>query len=83
MITALGGSVREQLDGLIVSGRNAAPLTGGDVSSCNDHRIVMAAAIAAANAPQESTIDGAEAVRKSYPTFFSDYNRLGGLSHGI
>lgn len=41
-----------------------------------DHRIVMAAAIA--GAVTGLTVDGVEAVNKSYPQFFDDYMRLGG-----
>ncbi len=41
-----------------------------------DHRIVMAAAVA--GAVTGLTIDGVEAVDKSYPQFFDDYMKLGG-----
>ena len=67
LLRALGGSVCETEDGLIIEGR--AP-TGGTVDGANDHRIVMSAAIAALRASGEVTILGAEAVAKSYPTFF-------------
>ena len=54
-------------------------LKSGTVSSWNDHRIVMSAAIAAA-LPGTGfvTINGAEAVNKSYPNFFEDFSTLGG-----
>ena len=52
--------------------------TGGIVNSCNDHRIAMAAAIAATAASGPITILGAECVAKSYPAFWSEYRRLGG-----
>ena len=51
---------------------------GGIVDSCNDHRIAMAAAIAAIAACSPVTIVGAECVSKSYPTFWEDYKLLGG-----
>ncbi len=51
-------------------------LTGGIVQSHNDHRIAMAAAIAATVCKNPVTIVGAEAVRKSYPGFFGDLDRL-------
>jgi len=38
----------------------------------------MSMAIAALVSDGEVLIDGAEAVNKSYPQFFNDYNRLGG-----
>jgi len=79
MLTALGCSVEELPDALIVHG--GQPLTGGTVDGANDHRIVMAAAIAATSCPSPVTILGAEAVRKSYPNFWDEYQRLGGDIH--
>ena len=74
MLTALGGSVRLTNDGLVITG---TPLGGGTVDSYNDHRIVMAAAIAALRCREPVTIVGAEAVRKSYPTFFEELEKRG------
>lgn len=51
---------------------------GGIVDSFSDHRIAMAAAIAATVASEPVTIIGAECVAKSYPTFWQEYERLGG-----
>ncbi|MFA5449042.1 MAG: 3-phosphoshikimate 1-carboxyvinyltransferase [Clostridia bacterium] len=53
-------------------------LLGGVIDGHNDHRIVMAAAIAAAYASGETTIKGAESVTKSYPDFFNKFSMLGG-----
>ena len=53
-------------------------LRGGTVDSHNDHRIAMAAAIAATVCTEPVTILGAEAVQKSYPSFWEEYHRLGG-----
>ena len=80
MITSLGGQAEEQPDGLIVHGTR---LQGGTVDAYNDHRIVMATAIAALICDGPVIIDGAEAANKSYPSFFDDYNTLGGNSYGI
>lgn len=52
--------------------------TGGVVDSCVDHRIAMAAGIAATIASGPVTILGAECVAKSYPGFWQEYKRLGG-----
>jgi len=61
---------------LIIKGQ---PLVeGGIFESFNDHRIVMAVAIAAIKANHPVTIKNAEAINKSYPTFFEDYQTLGG-----
>lgn len=75
MINSLGGDAAETNDGLIVKGK---PLSGGKVSGSGDHRIVMAAAIAASMANGRVTITGAEAANKSYPKFFDDFKLLGG-----
>lgn len=53
-------------------------LMGGVVNACGDHRIAMAAAIAATVAEGPVTILGADCVAKSYPTFWQDYKYLGG-----
>lgn len=78
-LNAMGGRVRELPDGLDIEPVEA--YTGGKVSGWNDHRVVMALAIAsiASNAPVE--IEGAEAVSKSYPGFFDDFQSLGGACH--
>ena len=75
MITALGGEGSADEDHLYVRGTG---LRGGIVNSCNDHRIAMAAAIAATVCTEPVTILGAEAVNKSYPQFWEEYRRLGG-----
>lgn len=76
MLHALGRQVEERSDGLIIDGGRA--LTGGTVNGMNDHRIVMAAAVAATAAQGDVTITDAQAVAKSYPSFFEELRRLGG-----
>lgn len=78
MLAALGGQAEEGTDSLTVYG---SPLAGGTVDGANDHRIVMAAAVAASCCKGPTTILGAEAVNKSYPSFWDDYKRLGGAVH--
>ena len=51
---------------------------GGTVDACGDHRIAMAAAIAATVSQAPVTILGAECISKSYPGFWEEYKRLGG-----
>ncbi|MBQ4640072.1 MAG: 3-phosphoshikimate 1-carboxyvinyltransferase [Clostridia bacterium] len=80
MLCALGQNVEEMQDGLIIHG--GLPFKGGKVDGCNDHRIVMAAALAATLAREPVTISGAEAINKSYPRFFEDFALLGGKIHG-
>lgn len=51
---------------------------GCTIDAAGDHRIAMAAAIAATIADGPVTILGAECVAKSYPAFWQEYQRLGG-----
>lgn len=48
------------------------------IDAVGDHRIAMAAAIAATKANGPVTILGAECVAKSYPAFWQEYKNLGG-----
>ena len=48
------------------------------IDAAGDHRIAMAAAIAATVADGPVTIKGAQCVAKSYPTFWDEYRKLGG-----
>ncbi len=80
MLRALGGDAQTLADGLIVRGK---PPAGGRVSGAGDHRIVMAAAVAAAYCGGPSEITGAEAVEKSYPDFFEVFAELGGNTHVV
>lgn len=54
-------------------------IRGGTVDAFNDHRIAMAAAIAATVAENPVVITDAQCVEKSYPSFWSEYAKLGGL----
>ena len=76
MITALGGRGEATEDTLTIYGTG---LFGGTVDGKNDHRIAMSAAIAATVCKEDVTILGADCVRKSYPGFFKEYARLGGI----
>ena len=77
LLNRLGSSAEDGPDSLTV--RGIPSFSGGTVDGANDHRIVMAAAIAATRADSPLTILGAEAVNKSYPSFWDDYKRLGGV----
>ena len=77
LLNRLGGSAEDGPDSLTV--RGVPSFSGGTVDGANDHRIVMAAAIAATRSTAPVTILGAEAVNKSYPSFWEDYKQLGGV----
>ncbi len=75
---ALGANITSTADGLLVHGGH--PLTGGRADSHNDHRIAMAIAIAAANGVEPTILIGDEAVRKSAPDFWREYESIGGCA---
>ncbi len=75
MLSSLGADITETDDGLIINGKKG--LDGGTVSSYNDHRIAMSAAVASAVCKGSVTVTDAEAVNKSYPDFWKDVRTLG------
>lgn len=81
MVSDLGGYVETGKDSLTICG--CGSLRGGAVDAANDHRIVMASAIAASICAEPVIIRGAEAVEKSYPSFFRDFESVKGVYHVI
>lgn len=75
-LNALGATVIEKTDGLIIEGIES--LKGGTVNSCNDHRIAMSIAIASACCGEEVVVNDSDCVKKSYPHFWKDFEMLGG-----
>ena len=75
MIRALGGIIDYDENTICVTG---TPLSGGRVTSANDHRIAMSAAVASLRCSSPVTMDMAEAVYKSYPDFYEKFTLLGG-----
>lgn len=80
-LNRLGADVTELPDGLRINGVES--LHGGTVEGYNDHRIVMALAVAATRATEPVIITDSESINKSYPSFFEDYNNLGGNANVI
>jgi 3-phosphoshikimate 1-carboxyvinyltransferase len=72
-LSRLGVAVEPRADGLVVRGGKPR---GAHLTSHGDHRIAMAAAVAAAGAEGESTVWGWEAVAVSYPGFAEDLASL-------
>ena len=78
-INALGGRAREEGDALIIEG--VERLAGGRAQGCNDHRVVMALAGAGLRSGGPVEVTDAYSINKTYPTFFEEYRRLGGIAN--
>ncbi len=78
MLGNLGIPTEETADTLRVYG---GTVQGGTVQGFNDHRMVMSVAVAASAAHGAVAVQGAEAIRKSYPHFFEDFKLLGGKAN--
>jgi 3-phosphoshikimate 1-carboxyvinyltransferase len=73
-LKAMGASIEEQPDGLIIHGGQS--LRGAALDSETDHRVAMSLAVAAMLADGDSTLERSDAAAVSYPTFWSDLERL-------
>ncbi len=71
----MGVDITEEKDRLIIKG---GKMKGAKVHGWDDHRIVMALAVAGMVAG-ETTIDTIESISISYPGFFEDLNRAGAI----
>lgn len=77
MFRGIGGEVATDGDALVVAG---GPLRGGTAETRHDHRIAMAASVAALRTARGVTLDDSACVDKSYPHFFDDLRLLGARS---
>ncbi|MDU5743395.1 MAG: 3-phosphoshikimate 1-carboxyvinyltransferase, partial [Finegoldia magna] len=73
MLKSFGVNCEIDGDNLVICKSEMKPAV---VNSCDDHRIVMAAAIASI-ITKEVEIKDWQAVKKSYPSFFDEIERLG------
>lgn len=69
----LGADITEGEDSLRIRGKPF--LTGGTAHAHGDHRIAMAVAVASIRCKEPVTVSGAESVEKSYPRFWSDFEK--------
>ena len=77
-LNSMGAAITPTEDGMIIEGKT--PLHGAQVNTFGDHRIGMMTAIAALLAQSgQVELERSEAIKTSYPRFFSD---LEGLMHG-
>jgi len=80
MLRALSVEVDEKEDSLTIHG--VGSIKGGAVNGAGDHRIIMSASIASLMCSSQGNpsvmITDAEAISKSYPSFFKDLITCGG-----
>src|SRR5664280_2817539 len=84
LVEAFGARAAVEGDDLVVTGAGG-PLHPGRVDARGDHRMAMAAAIAAAACPTDTdvtVITGWESVATSYPGFTADLHRIGSNGEG-
>jgi 3-phosphoshikimate 1-carboxyvinyltransferase len=77
MLQAFGVACEPRPDGFVIDGRPDRPLTAARVHADGDHRIAMAAAVAALVADGPTEIDDADNVATSYPGFAAALTQLG------
>jgi 3-phosphoshikimate 1-carboxyvinyltransferase len=78
LVRSFGASARADGDDLYIEGLGGS-LRHGRFDSAGDHRMAMAAVVAALAAGEgESVLAGADAVETSYPGFFEDLSALAG-----
>jgi 3-phosphoshikimate 1-carboxyvinyltransferase len=70
----MGADITITEDSMAIKG---APLHGATIDPHNDHRIAMAAAVAALGAEGQTAIEHSECIRKSYPQFYLHLKQLG------
>lgn len=75
-LSKLGADIKEEQDTIIIRGKDH--LSSGITESWGDHRIAMSLAIASTVCTGEVIINGYEAVEKSYPDFWKDFEKAGG-----
>ncbi len=73
-LTKMGAKVEELKDGLVI---HHSKLTGTEVHGYDDHRMVMALAIAGLAANGKTDIDTAESISVTYPSFIEDMKTIG------
>ncbi|MDR2720478.1 MAG: 3-phosphoshikimate 1-carboxyvinyltransferase [Nitrososphaerota archaeon] len=74
-LTNMGALISMDESSLTIKG--SRKLYGATINPHNDHRIAMSCTVAALRAEGETTIENAECIRKSYPSFYTDLITIG------
>ncbi|MGO5290619.1 3-phosphoshikimate 1-carboxyvinyltransferase [Porcincola sp. LCP21S3_C12] len=73
-LKAMGADIVPEEDGMVIRGTGS--LRGASVRSFLDHRVAMSMAVAALAAEGTTTIEDADCVLISYPSFYEDLEKL-------
>lgn len=73
-LSLMGAQIKELPDGLMIE---PSALYGAELSSCQDHRMVMALSVAGCIAKGKTVIREADCVNKTFPNFFNCMKQLG------
>jgi 3-phosphoshikimate 1-carboxyvinyltransferase len=73
-LSKMGADIQELPDGLVIRHSN---LKGAEVCGHDDHRVVMALALAGMIADGETVVTSAEAADVTYPSFVKDFCSIG------
>jgi 3-phosphoshikimate 1-carboxyvinyltransferase len=77
-LLAIGATIEEVEDGLIIDGSGGEPLMGGAMVATHlDHRIAMSFAVAALASRNPVTVDDRAPIATSFPTFVAMMETLG------
>lgn len=76
-LTAAGVEVETSHDGMVVTG--SGRILGGTFNAHHDHRIAMTEGIAGLISESPVTVDGSEIASISYPQFWQEIKKLGGV----
>ena len=77
-----GFGVRAETDGVDLT-IYGGTVQSGSANSFNDHRIAMSTAVLACGVEGVSKVIDAQSVRKSYPNFFEDLQKVGGIVYDL
>ena len=75
VLSKLGADICQKDGALVINGKKE--LTGGRVSSFNDHRMAMTASVASLVSKDAVIIEDAMSINKSYPSFYEDFKSTG------
>lgn len=81
VLKTLGAKIEMNDDGFVIDGQNH--LNGGEVDSYLDHRIAMMAVIAAFHCTNFVMLHRADCVSKSWPTFYKQIKKAGGVLYEL